>query len=259
MSIAVDTLLPGTIPAPPPQVRDGLEIESDERVRESLDVLADLYNYNHWLFNKVRPFIRGRVCEVGCGTGNITQFLLNFPEVLGMEPSPQSFERVRARFACHLNMKFVGCRLDECPNPDVPAGEFDSVICLNVLEHIEDDVDALVRMRGLCGPRGRVIVLVPAHGCIYGQMDRSVGHYRRYSRRQVRQAFERAGLRIVHAFYLNALGFFGWWWHGRVLKREQIPVQAGRFFNRLVPFLDAAERLLPPPFGQSLIAVGTPA
>src|SRR5690606_30206779 len=115
--------------------------ESEEHVRATLDVLSDLYNYNHWLFNKVRPFIRGRVCEVGCGTGNITQFLLNMPEVVGLEPSEASFREVRARFARHLNTRFLNCPLDECPGPEVPAGTFDTVMCLNVLEHIEDDVD----------------------------------------------------------------------------------------------------------------------
>jgi len=177
---------------------------------------------------------------------------------VGLEPSRASFDRVKARFARHLNLRFVSGSLDECPNSEVPAGRYETVVCMNVLEHIRDDVDALERMRRLCSQKGRVVVLVPAHMCIYGELDRAVGHYRRYTRRALRQAFEQAGLRATYSFHLNALGFFGWWWHSRVLKRERIPVDAGRFFNRLVPFLDAAERLIPPPFGQSVIMVGTP-
>src|SRR5690606_19885133 len=106
---------------------------------------------------------------------------------------------------------------------------------------------------------GRVVILVPAHMCIFGGIDRAVGHYRRYSRRSLREAFERAGLRTTYSLYLNGLGFFGWWWHSRVLDRDYISPDAGRLFNRLVPYLDAAERLIPPPFGQSLITVGIPA
>ena len=245
--------------APSPGTSRDLFAESEERVEASLDVLSDLYNYNHWLFNKVRPFIRGRVCEVGCGTGNITQFLLNMPEVVGIEPSSKPLERVRARFAHHLNLRFTACPLNECPNPDVPTGEFDTVVCMNVLEHIEDDVDALDRMRRLCSSRGRVVILVPAHMCIFGQLDRAVGHHRRYNRRSLQQVFERAGLRTTYSFYLNALGFFGWGLHSRILKRDQIAVDSGRLFNRLVPFLDAAERVIPPPFGQSVVTVGVPA
>jgi len=97
-----------------------------------------------------------------------------------------------------------------------------------------------------------------AHMSIYGALDRSFGHCRRYNRRCLGRAFEAAGLRPTYSFYMNALGYFGWWWHSRLLRREQIPVQTGRFFNRLVPLLDAIERILPPPFGQSLVMVGTP-
>jgi len=230
-----------------------------DQVRTSLELLSDLYNYNHWIFNKVRPFIRGRVCEVGCGIGNITQFLLNAPSVVAIEPCPDACRHVRQRFQAHLNIRFVQCALADCPSDDVPAGQFDTVVCLNVLEHIEDDVDSLIRMRQLCRPRGRVVILVPAHMSIYGQLDRSFHHYRRYNRRSLRAAFTAASLKPQYSTYLNALGYFGWWWHSCCRQRRQIPRNASRLFNRFVPFLDAAERLIPPPFGQSLIMVGTPA
>jgi len=228
-------------------------------VSASLALLSDLYNYNHWIFNKVRPFIGGRVCEVGCGIGNITQFLLNAEAVVGIEPQRACCEHVRQRFADHLNLRFVQCQLADCPSREVPTAGFDTVVCLNVLEHIEDDVGSLVRMRQLCGPKGRVVILVPAHMHLYGQLDRSFGHYRRYNRAGLRKTFAAAGLKPVYSTYMNALGCLGWWWHSRCRKRRQIPRDASRFFNRLVPFLDAAERLVPPPFGQSLIMVGTTA
>jgi len=76
-------------------------------VHTSLEVLSDLYNYNHWLFNKVRPFIGEAVCEVGCGIGNITQFLLNRRQVVGIEPLSASFRQSMQRFRDHLNTRFV--------------------------------------------------------------------------------------------------------------------------------------------------------
>lgn len=246
----VEPVRPGelTLPAGP----------TAEQVHSSLELISELYNYTHWLFNSVRPFIQGRVCEVGCGIGTVTQFLLNHERVVGIEPFAESFLRARERFCYHLNVQIVNCMLEDCPNQAVPAGFFDSVVCLNVLEHIEDDVDSLSRMARLCRPGGRVIILVPAHTCIFGELDRAYGHFRRYNRGALRQAFAAAGLQVSYGTYLNVLGFFGWWWQSCWLGRRQITARASRFFNRLVPFMDAFERVVRLPFGQSLIMVGTP-
>ena len=228
-------------------------------VHTSLEVLSQLYNYNHWLFNKVRPFVGDRVCEVGCGIGNITQFLLNHRQVVGVEPLAASFRQSVRRFRDHLNTRFVNCFLEDCPSDAVAAGGFDTVLCMNVLEHMDDDVGGLSLMRRLCVPRGRVVILVPAHMSIYGELDRSFGHRRRYNRRSLSAAFSQAGLEPTYSRYLNSIGFFGWLWEGRCLRRSQIRPQSARLFNRLVPFIDAVERLLPLPFGQSLLMVGRPA
>lgn len=227
-------------------------------VHTSLEVIDELYEYNHWIFTRVRPFIEGAVCEVGGGIGNITQFLLNQPRVVCLEPYAPSRERAQARFADHLNVAFEPVRLQECPRDGVPAGSFDSIVCLNVLEHIEDDVEALRVMRSLCRPGGRVVILVPAHMSAYGSLDRSFGHCRRYNRRSLRRAFAAAGLREHASAYMNAIGYFGWIWEGRVRKRTTLSRTSARTFNRLVPFVDAFERLIRFPFGQSLVMVGTP-
>lgn len=233
-----------------------IETEAAAEVHSSLEVLSDLYNYNHWLFNKVRPFIGARVCEVGSGIGNITQFLLNCRMVVGIEPQPVSYRESVRRFRDHLNTRMVNCTLEECPSPAVAAAAFDTVLSMNVLEHIEDDVEALRTMHDLCVPGGNVVILVPAHMSIYGELDRSFGHCRRYNRRGLGEAMRQAGLEPTYSRYLNAIGYFGWFWEGRCLRRRQIQPQSARIFNRLVPFIDAIERLLPLPFGQSLLMVG---
>ncbi|MCB9850378.1 MAG: methyltransferase domain-containing protein [Phycisphaerales bacterium] len=229
-----------------------------EEVYASLGVIDKLYNYNHWIFNKVRPFIRRTVFEVGCGTGNITQFLLNKDRVVGLDPHAVSLRQASEKFRDHLNVSFVEGTIDDFPNEQVAAGSFDSVICLNVLEHIADDVGALTCMRKLCNAKGRVIVLVPALMSAYGEMDRSFGHFRRYSKRTLSRAFNDAGMDVKYSLYMNAIGYFGWLWEGRVMRRKRIRPQAAATFNRMVPFVDAFERVIRPPFGQSVIVVGTP-
>ncbi|MFQ5412890.1 MAG: class I SAM-dependent methyltransferase [Phycisphaerae bacterium] len=227
-------------------------------VHTSLELIDELYEYNHWIFTKVRPFISGAVCEVGGGIGNITQFLLNQPHVTCLEPYPPSLQRARARFADHRNVAVEPFLLQDCPREGVAAGSFDSIVCLNVLEHIEDDVEALRIMRALSRPGGRVVILVPAHMSAFGSLDRSFGHWRRYNRRSLRRAFAAAGLSVAASSYMNAIGYFGWIWEGCVRRRTTLSRQAARTFNHLVPFLDAFERLIRFPFGQSLVMVGTP-
>lgn len=255
MDIAVNNC---GVTAPEPQVAELVPVCADSRVRSSLEVIRKLYNYNHWLFNKVRPFIRGSVCEVGSGIGNITQFLVNYERVVGIEPSLTSVRELREMFSAHSNVRFAHSYLADYLCSDVSPAAFDSVVCLNVLEHIEDDVAALDTMRRLCKPKGRVSILVPAHQMLYGELDRTFGHFRRYTKKTLARAFEQAGLRPTHSVYLNAIGFLGWLAESRIWKRSQISDRGARTMNRLVPFIDAVERLLPLPFGQSVVMIGTP-
>lgn len=260
MQSATETVCPEDLLGLTPRTVTGMigDAATDE-VHTSLELLSDLYNYNHWLFDKVRPFIGESVCEVGCGIGNITQFLLGRRRVVGIEPLTASFRQSAARFRDHLNTSIVNCALEDCPSRAAAAESFDTVLCMNVLEHIADDAEAMRTMRRLCRPGGTVVILVPAHMIIYGELDRSFGHRRRYNRKSLSRLFRCAGLEPTHSRYINAIGVFGWFWEGRCLGRRQICRQSARLFNRLVPFIDVIERLLPPPFGQSLLMVGTPA
>ena len=226
-------------------------------VYDSLELIAELYNYSHWIFSRIRPFIHGELCEVGCGIGNITQFLLNQQRVVGIEPEAEFAQLARRRFADHRNVVIERFTLEQCPNDKVAAESFDTVICINVLEHIEQDVEALGRMKQLVRPGGRVVIFVPAHMSLYGSLDRALGHCRRYSRRSLARVFSQAGLSVGRSFYMNAVGCFGWLWSGRILRRQRIGAMAAQGFEKLVPFVDAFERIIRPPFGQSLVMTGS--
>lgn len=237
----------------PVEVR-GLPVE--DPVTHSLKVLASVYYYNHWIFDRVRDFLGPSVLEIGAGIGNITQFMLNAETLVCLEPCESYRRYLQSRFSKHLNLRVTPWKIEECPNDEVRAGAFDSIVCLNVLEHIENDVDVLKRCRELLAPAGRVIILVPATAGIYGEIDRGMGHVRRYSRAGLARVFREAGLQVSYSRYMNVAGVFGWWWHGRVLKRTMIPEKQTLLFNRLVPLLSALERIVPPVIGQSLVMVG---
>ena len=117
------------------------------------------------------------------------------------------------------------------------------------------DGGSLVAIRGMLAPAGRLVLLVPALPALYGTMDRALGHHRRYTRAGLASLLERAGFTVAHIEYFNLAGVPGWWFAGRVLKREMIPAGSLKLYDALVP-LFRLERLLPWRVGQSLIAIG---
>jgi len=233
-----------------------LKSPSTDAVSHSLAVLATVYHYNHWIFSTIRDFLGPAVLEVGSGTGNITQFLLNSQELCCLEPFEPYRRYLATRFEKHLNVAVFPHRIEECPNADVPVGRFDSVICLNVLEHIADDIQALKAFRRVLKKGGRAIVFVPALPILFGEMDRAMGHQRRYTLRSLRRAFLEADLRPVRGRYMNLAGALPWWWRGRVRRKRTIPESETRMFDRMVPLLSAIERIIPPPVGQSVLLIG---
>jgi len=245
---------PASAPLLAPVELAGADI--DDAVSHSLAVLGRVYHYNHWIFVSFRDWLGETAVEIGSGVGNITQFLLNLRRVVCLEPYEPYCRYLVRRFEQHTNVEVYPHAVEQCPNGDVPAGAFDSAVCLNVLEHIEDDVGALARMKQLLRPGGRAIVLVPALPCLFGQMDRAMGHLRRYTLNSMRRAFVAAGIRPRYGRYMNMAGVPAWWWRGRVQKKSHIPENATRLFDRLVPVLSAIERLVPVLFGQSMLLVG---
>ena len=208
------------------------------------------------MFERLRPWIgRGqRVLEIGSGIGNLSAFLLDRERLVLTDTREEYLQRLRRRFGGHANVSVVRVFL---PNDLAALGNqrFDAIICLNVLEHIEDDHGSLMALRGLLAPGGRLVLLVPALPALYGEMDRALGHYRRYTRAELRDRFRHAGLALAHMEYFNLAGIPGWWWAGRVLRRRTIPSGPLKLYDLLVP-LFRLERFLPWRLGQSLIAIG---
>jgi SAM-dependent methyltransferase len=215
---------------------------------------ADAPRYNRWLTERVAPWVGRRVLEIGAGIGNMAEYFLDRERLVLAEPEPEYRARLASRFAGHAHVAVVPVRL---PDVDIrlSAERLDTVICLNVLEHVEADEAALAGMRSLLQPGGRLVLLVPALPSIYGTLDSALGHYRRYGARELREKMTAAGLRLVRLEYFNLAGVPGWWFTGRLLRRTIIPRGSLRLYDALVP-LFRLERFLPWRLGQSLIAVG---
>ncbi|NCD22857.1 MAG: methyltransferase domain-containing protein [Spartobacteria bacterium] len=221
----------------------------------SLDLLKDTYNYNHWIYSLLREHLGDTICEVGAGTGNLTQFFLPAQSVLCIEPEAQYGDALRRLAQVHLNLQVYSGGLADCAGARGHAAAFATVVCVNVLEHIEDDAQALEQMESLLQAGGRLLLYVPAGPWAYGHLDRQLGHFRRYSKRRIRQLAAQVGFELERCIYVNFAGVFGWFWHSRVLGRDVVSPQSAQFVDRLVPYLSAVERLVRPVVGQSLFAV----
>jgi 2-polyprenyl-3-methyl-5-hydroxy-6-metoxy-1,4-benzoquinol methylase len=213
-------------------------------------------NYFAWQSRLVARELGTRVVEVGCGIGNFTGMLLDRELVIALDREEACTQLLRQRYPGRDNLHVLTCDTSSGAFRDLARFRPDSVVCVNVLEHIEDDAAALRDMASILIPGGIVVLLAPAFAALYGPIDRNLGHYRRYRRGSLPALAGAAGLGLVKAHYVNAAGFFGWWVNARVLKLQaQSGGQIAVFDRCLVPILSAFEAAVKPPFGQSLLAV----
>jgi SAM-dependent methyltransferase len=222
-----------------------------------LDVTSESApNYLSWIAALCRPHLGDRVLEVGAGLGAITARYQNGRQVVANDVSPACASRLRERFAASPNV-----RVDDRDLRELDADErFDSVLMVNVLEHIPDDVEALRSLSRLLVPGGRIVVYVPALNALYGPWDEKVGHYRRYSLWRLGKVFEEAGLEPVELRWVNLLAIPAWaafsrgdvndqQRNGRLLSLwDRTAVRAGRF----------VESRMSPPIGLNVFGVGRP-
>ena len=224
---------------------------------EDQERMAGAKNYFAWQGRLVTRELGQRVVEVGCGVGNFTTLLLDREAVIAVDAEPLCVDRLRLRYRDQPNLHTFVCDIRTPAFAELAASyKPDSCVCLNVLEHIEDDVAALRHMAAALVPSGTIVLLVPAFPALYGAIDRKLGHYRRYRRSSVQKLAKAAGLRIRKASYVNLLGFFGWWANSHIFRREVQSQRQIKVFDRwVVPVQSRLERLIAPPFGQSLLVV----
>ena len=233
-----------------------VRVETTTYTIEDQERMAKARNYLAWQSRLILPELGQRVVEVGCGLGNFTGKLLDREAVVAVDINPDCIERLKQRFPRQENLHASVCDTSSACFADLAGFRPDSCLCVNVLEHIEDDRRALRAMASILEPRGVIVLYVPAFQGLYGTVDWNLGHYRRYRRGMIARLAEASSLDVKKMHYVNAVGFFGWWMHSRVLRQEAWTERQIEIFDRFVaPWLSRLEAVAPPPFGQSLFAV----
>lgn len=219
---------------------------------ESGDIQRRYRKYQHDL---IRPHCGRTVVEVGAGAGEFAATFTGPQRYVVTDVDPECVRLMAERFADRPEI--VARQMDASGTValDEPA---DTVLAVNVLEHIEDDVAALRALARLVRPGNTVVVWVPGYQALYGDFDRSVGHHRRYTPEMLADTFTEAGLHPVTVRPVNLLGGIAWWLAVRKGGVRRPHPRLVRWYDRLVvPVTRTIERVVTPPFGQTVLGVAT--
>jgi 2-polyprenyl-3-methyl-5-hydroxy-6-metoxy-1,4-benzoquinol methylase len=221
----------------------------------ALDVLAESApNYVSWVAEMIDPHVGEKVLELGAGHGAITACYAAGREVVASDLSDACVAVLRRRFEGASNVRVVQQDLRQL---DDSGERFDSVVMLNVLEHIEDDVGVLSVLPRVLRPGGRIVIYVPALNALYGKPDRMLGHFRRYSKWRFKAVASAARLEIVTLRYANALAIPGWWIYSHTDLDQTYRPCLSAWDRTGVPLSRRLERRIRVPVGLNLLAVLT--
>lgn len=211
--------------------------------------------FNRWMLSRFKAHVGQRVWEAGCGIGNFTELLLDRERLVCVDNDPFYVEMIDRRFG---HMENVQAREMDLSAPgagkSIRPEKPDTIISLNVLEHIERDRDVMHEFFEALIPGGHAIILVPAHPRLYTDCDRTLGHFRRYTPEELSSKLRESGFHIVSCKEFNRLGTLGWWVSGKLHKKDLSPFQM-RAYEFLLPIAKLMDRIGVGP-GLSLIAIG---
>jgi SAM-dependent methyltransferase len=224
--------------------------------------LARLGSYHAWILRNFEGALGRCVWDAGAGVGLVTARLAERCEsVLATEYGERNLAELSRRFAGDDRVEVDRCDLTGDDARRYEGRHLDTVVCLDVIEHLEDDAHALRSFHRVLVPGGRLLLKVPAHPFLYGAVDEASRHFRRYRRAGLAGAIADAGFEVEWVRHMNAAATVPYLVKSRILKRRtnfSNSLGAGRLslYDRLIPWIERVEQRVPPPFGLSLIAVG---
>jgi SAM-dependent methyltransferase len=227
---------------------------------ETLSVIENANRFNNWMYDTIKPFLKGKVIEIGSGTGNISEFTLKDDFDATLTDIRENYRNIlKTKFKDFKNLNhIVGIDIAN-PNFDIEysdyIGKFDSLFCLNVIEHIKDDSIAIQNCSKLLKSGGHLIILVPAYQALYNEFDRQLEHYRRYRISSLVHIFP-SHFKIINRQYFNLAGILGWFVSGKLLGNRSIPNKQMKLYNSLVGIFKLVDAIFFHRIGLSVIVIG---
>jgi SAM-dependent methyltransferase len=202
---------------------------------ELLDVVSHAPRFNRWMADTVRPFLGDRVLEIGAGIGNLSNLLYQHKKrYVASDVDPEHLAGMRAKAQHRRNFEALYLNLERAEDFVPHSASFDSVVCLNVLEHIADDIQGLRNIFQCLRPGGTAVVLVPEGMSVFGTLDEVLEHVRRYSEPELRSKLERVGFKVEQMLRFNRITRPAWYVNGRILKRRTLYRVPMFVFDRFV-------------------------
>jgi len=234
---------------------------------ENLEIDVCRTHFNNWIYKEIFPGLKGDILEVGSGIGTFSQKIIRdvqHSHITLTDISLPYVKKLEERFAksndgnnnINNNNNISICKLDlNCKADYEKIGyeKFDSIIAINVLEHVEDDIFALQQLYKMLKSEGILIILVPCHKFLYNVIDTNVGHFRRYTKKDLELKIRKTRFSIERMFYFNMLGIIGWYINGNIAKNPKINSSASKLFDRIVPLLKYVEAMTGKKIGLSII------
>jgi SAM-dependent methyltransferase len=214
-------------------------------------------HYRKWQIDMVRPHCGRLVLELGPGMGHFAAELdaLDLDRLVLADTEEYALEHLRRVFADRDDVDVVKL---EVPGPVNIGDPVDTIIAMNVIEHIDDDTGALRDLATALVPGGRVVIWVPGYPQLYGEFDRKVGHVRRHTPTTLREHVSRAGLDVEVCRPVNLFGALAWW---VAVRRGGVgypkPWLVWLYDSVGIPVTRLLERIVRPPFGQTVFCVAS--
>ncbi|MFH0906094.1 MAG: class I SAM-dependent methyltransferase [archaeon] len=225
----------------------------------NLKILDKADNFTNWMYEQIKPYLQGNILEIGSGRGTYSNKIIrDFKNnnIFLSDIDIKYVNKLKTKYKDNSNISV--CKIDITSKKDLSKinGSVNSVFALNVLEHINNDVLAMNNIYDKLSKNGKFIILVPAHKFLYNCIDKKVGHYRRYTKKEMIEKIRKTKFKIKKIFYFNFLSVFAWYINGNIFKKEKINENAMGFYNKLVPLMKLFEKnILRNSLGVSLIVV----
>lgn len=221
--------------------------------KQALEVMSQAGWYNKWTFELFKSELGDKVLEIGSGIGNYTKMIVKVSKhVYATDIRDEYLKKLNKLKSKNIEVTFADIEKNKF---DQKVSQCDSIVCLNVLEHIMDDLRALRNMRSKLKRGGRLLLLVPSHKEFFGTLDKGLGHYRRYNKSSLQRKLKQAGFKIERIKYINPIAGLGWFLNARVLKKKELWSGNIKIFTALVKPLIFLEKFIEPPFGLSVFVV----
>lgn len=222
---------------------------------ETLLRMRIMKNNNLWTYRKIKPFLGENVLELGSGLGTISNLMVSKDRnIILTDRNDEYINYLNKRFIYNPWVKVI--KTDICEiNTVFGSAKVDTIVGVNILEHIEDDFGLLKKLQFILTNGGKLLLIVPAHESLFGSLDKELSHFRRYSKRTLTAKIKEAGFDIEKIEFMNSFSAIGWFLSYRILKGKHIPKTTAVILDKFIPFIEAIERYIKFPFGLSLFVV----